>query len=110
MATLCIGIFLFSYVNATMFWHGHSSSGYWYFHSHISGAAHRSAPADTAHTTAELLLIQTLNLTSFTDDVIPACDLVPFRQLSETVLTTWISYSGIVEDGHVVLRGPPALV
>ena len=61
MATLCIAIFLFSYVNATMFWHGHSGSGYWVFHSHIASAAHRTAPSENPHNSAELQLIQISN-------------------------------------------------
>ena len=110
MATLCIAIFLFSYVNATMFWHGHSVSGYWFFHSHIAGPSHRTVPFENAHTSAELLLIQTLNLASFTEDVIPACDTAPFLVTVETVMTAPESVSFVLPDSPVILRGPPALV
>lgn len=110
MATLCIAIFLFSYVNATMFWHGHSAAGYWYFHSHIAGETHRNAPVEKAHNSAELLLIQTLNQANFTEKVIPACDIVPFRTVREIIQTVPEQTSGFQPDGHIVLRGPPELV
>ena len=107
MTVLCIAIFLFSYVNATMFWHGHSGAVY---HSHLSSAAHRSAPASNPHTTAELLLIQAASQASCTDDVIPASALEPQRVLVETVLTEPVSSSVFLSPGTSVLRGPPALV
>ena len=110
MATLCVAIFLFSYVDATMFWHGHSASGSWVFHSHIAGPSHRNVPFEKAHTSAEMLLIQALNLASFTEDVIPACDTAPFRVTVETVLTVPESASFVLSDGPVILRGPPVLV
>ena len=110
MTVLCMVIFLFSYVNATMFWHGHSGSGYWVFHSHISGSSHRSAPVEAAHTSAELLLIQAVDQSSFTEDVIPVCDLAPQGMMMETVQTEPASTSGISSFWHIVLRGPPALV
>ena len=110
MTMLCIAVFLFSYVNATMFWHGHSGAGYWVFHSHIASAAHRTSSTENPHNTAELLLIQTMNQTSFTEDVILSCDLEPLRVIVETVQTEPISCAGILPYDHVVLRGPPALV
>ena len=110
MTMLCIAVFLFSYVNATMFWHGHSGAGYWVFHSHIASATHRTSPAENPHNTAELLLIQTMNQTSFTEDEILSCDLEPLRVIVETVQTEPISCAGILPYDRVVLRGPPALV
>ena len=86
MASLCVVIFLFSYANATMFWHGHMITvHYWIYHSHIAGKAHRSAPLDKAHTSAELQLIQTVDQISVTDDVISDCEVVPYRNVVETV-------------------------
>lgn len=105
-----MAIFLFSYVNATMFWHGHSGSGYWVFHSHIAGPSHRSAPVETAHTASEWLLIQLVDQSSFTDDVIPVCDVAPKDMLVETVQTEPASCSVTPSYGRIVLRGPPALV
>ncbi len=110
MTVLCMVIFLFSYVNSTMFWHGHSGSGYWIFHSHISGSSHRSAPVEAAHTSTELLLIQAVDQSSLTDDVFPVCDLTPQDMMMETVQTEPASTSGISSFWHIVLRGPPALV
>ncbi len=110
MTVLCMAIFLFSYVNATMFWHGHSGSGYWVFHSHIAGSSHRSAPAEAAHNAAELLLIQAVDQSSFTEEVIPVCDVAPQDMLVETVQTEPASCSGTPSYGRIVLRGPPALV
>ena len=110
MTVLCMAIFLFSYVNATMFWHGHSGSGYWVFHSHIAGPSHRSAPVETAHTASEWLLIQLVDQSSFTDDVIPVCDVAPKDLRVETVLTELAFHAGIPAFSRVSLRGPPALV
>ena len=107
---LCIAIFLFSYVNATMFWHGHSGSGYWIFHSHIANTAHRTTPAENPHNTAELLLIQAMNQASLTEDVIPVCGLEPLRILEETLSTEPASLVVFRSPGTLVLRGPPALV
>lgn len=106
----CIAVFLFSYVNTTMFWHGHAGSGYWVFHSHIAGAAHRTAPVEKAHSTAEWLLIQSLDQVSVTDDVFPSIELAPFRVWMGTVWTGTVSPSGIQGAGSVALRGPPSLV
>ncbi len=110
MTMLCIAIFLFSYVNATMFWHGHSGSGYWVFHSHIASAAHRTAPSENPHNSAELQLIQISNQASYTEEVIACCDLEPVRMLMETVQTEPTVFAGIQSSVHIVLRGPPALV
>ncbi len=110
MSSLCIALFLFSYVNATMFWHGHSSPGCWVFHSHIAGATHRSAPVENPHNAAELLLIQAVNQVSFTEDVIPSCDLIPIWVVLDTVQSEPVSFDEILSSGPTVLRGPPALV
>jgi len=110
MSMLCIVVFLFSYVNITMFWHGHSGSGYRIFHSHVAGAAHRAAPVEKAHTPEEWLLIQSLDLVSLTDDVLPVIELAPFRLRLETLRTEAESFSGFQGLGAVALRGPPALV
>lgn len=110
MSSLCIALFLFSCVNATMFWHGHSTAGYWVFHSHIADSAHRSAPLEDSHNTAELLLIQAVNQASFTEDVIPACDLEPLREIVEIVATQPTSFSAFLSSETPALRGPPALV
>lgn len=111
MATLCIAIFLFSYANATMFWHGHMvTKYYWIYHSHIAGKAHRSAPIDKAHTSAELQLIQTVDQISISDDVISDCEVVPYRNVVEAVISIpeYTCDTHIYE--HIVLRGPPSLV
>lgn len=110
MATLSIAIFLFSYVNATMFWHGHGSAGYRVFHSHIATAAHRAAASQIPHNAAELQLIEAANQASFTDDVMPVCELEPFRTVTGTVLTQPASVAGIRLYDLSLLRGPPALV
>ena len=110
LTMLCIAVFLFSYVNATMFWHGHNVSGYWFFHSHIASAFHRSAPTENSHTSAELLLIQALNQASYTEEAVFSCDLEPFRVIIETILTEPGPSSGVLFSDHVSLRGPPALV
>ena len=107
---LCIAVFLFSYVNATMFWHGHSGSGYWIFHSHIANAAHRTTPAENPHNATELLQIQAVNQASFTEDVILDCGLEPLCMLEETVSTEPVSFVVFLSPGTLVLRGPPALV
>ena len=110
LTMLCIAVFLFSYVNATMFWHGHSGAGYWVFHSHIANAAHRTAPAENPHNATELLQIQAVNQVSFTEDVILSCDLELVCGRVETVQTEPVSCVGILTYDHIVLRGPPALV
>ena len=110
MTMLCIAVFLFSYVNATMFWHGHSRAGYWVFHSHIASASHRAAPSENPHNAAELLLIEAANQASFTDEVMPACDLEPLRTVLGTVQTQPESGTGICLHDLSLLRGPPALV
>ena len=107
---LCIAVFLFSYVNATMFWHGHSGAGYWIFHSHIAATSHRTAPAENPHNAAELQLIATADQAAFTDDVMPVCETEPFRILTETVRTEPASRTGICLYELSRLRGPPALV
>ena len=48
---VCIAMFLFSYVNSSMFWHGHNVRGSCFYHSHISGLTHRTANTDGGHTT-----------------------------------------------------------
>lgn len=110
MTMLCIAVFLFSYVNATMFWHGHSRAGYWVFHSHIASASHRAAPSENPHNAAELLLIEAANQISCTDEVMPACDLEPLRTVLGTVQTQPESGTGICLHDLSLLRGPPALV
>lgn len=110
MTMLCIAVFLFSYVNATMFWHGHGSAGYRVFHSHIATAAHRAAASQIPHNAAELQLIEAANQASFTDDVMPVCELEPFRTVTGTVLTQPASVAGIRLYDLSLLRGPPALV
>lgn len=111
LASLCVVIFLFSYANATMFWHGHMITvHYWIYHSHIAGKAHRSAPLDKAHTSAELQLIQTVDQISISDDVISDCEVVPYRNVVEAVISIpeYTCDTHIYE--HIVLRGPPSLV
>ena len=110
MTMFCIAVFLFSYVNSSMFWHGHNVSGSWIVHSHISGKAHRSAPAENSHTTAEYQLIESLNQTSVTEDVIASYDLAPSCRLVFTVLVLPELAALAPEAAHISLRGPPALV
>ncbi len=110
MTMLCIAVFLFNYVNATMFWHGHSEAGYWVFHSHIASASHRAVPSENPHNAAELLLIEAADQASFTDEVMPACDLEPLRIILGTVQTQPESGTGICPHDLSLLRGPPALV
>ena len=110
MATLYIAIFLFSYANSTMFWHVHMvANHYWIFHSHIAGSTHRSAPIEKAHTSEELLLIQSLNQVSLTDDVISYCEIEPFCELVETIITVPEYTCNVHYYERIVLRGPPSL-
>lgn len=109
MAILFIALFLFSYANATLFWHCHVISGYKIYHSHICSAAHRSAPAEAAHTASELQLIQAVDQATTTETVVPACDLEPVWLPVETIRTEPRPCAGTLLDGTTVLRGPPAL-
>lgn len=108
---LCIAMFLFSYVNSTMFWHGHNVQGVWFYHSHISGKAHRTGQTDGGHTTAQLILIQTVNEVSVTESVVPVFEMEPVLP-AET--RTIVTLPAACEGGSVAFlfsrRGPPALV
>lgn len=107
---LCIGMFLFSYVNASMFWHGHHAQGNWFFHSHIADKAHRTAHTDGGHTAAQFLLLETLNQVSYTEAAVPAFDLEPLLAPAAVILTLPAAYESRVPAFHFSLRGPPALV
>ena len=108
---LCIAMFLFSYVNSTMFWHGHNVQGVWFYHSHISGRAHRTGQTDGGHTTAQLILTQTVNEASVTESVVPVFETVP---VSMAEVRTIVTLPAACESGcvtfHFSRRGPPALV
>ena len=58
MTVSFIVIFLFNYVNSTMFWHGHVVGEYWIIHSHIYGNAHQTGRAPCGHTSAEAWPLQ----------------------------------------------------
>ena len=110
LSMLCIAFFLFSYVNATMFWHGHVIYGHWIYHSHISSAAHRSAPDENPHTPAELQLIQVTDMVSCTDEVIPSFHLEPDFQIIETICAEPVQLTVIRSYDFISRRGPPELV
>lgn len=106
----CIAAFLFSYVNSTMFWHGHTVSGNWLLHSHLASKEHRSAPASNPHTDAQLILIQALNESSCTEDAVASYDLEPLRPLVAVQATEPQSSPSLCAASRIALRGPPALV
>ena len=110
LTMLCIAMFLFNYANASLFWHGHTVCGRWIFHSHFASKAHRTLPEGNSHTDFQLILIQTLNASSCTEEAIPAYEMEPFRQLVaiQGMVTEWAWSPGTAL--HSVLRGPPALV
>ena len=110
LSMLCIAVFLFSYVNATMFWHGHVVYGHKIFHSHISSAAHRSAPEDNPHTQKGLQLIQIVDMFSCTDKVIPSYNLEPDFRIIETICTEPVQLTVIRSYDYISHRGPPELV
>lgn len=107
---LCIAVFLFGYVDSTMFWHGHNISGNWVFHSHISTKAHRSAPLERSHTEAEILLISAANAVSYTEEALAAFDFTPLRPFAGTLAAPAETDAASVKPPHADLRGPPALV
>lgn len=110
MTMLCIAIFLFSYVNATMFWHGHCVQGRWFYHSHICGAEHRSAQSDGGHTYGQFLQLAEASLLSFTDAAVPTLETTILRPV--IVLLQAPPSQERPDPGIPVtaLRGPPALV
>ena len=110
MTMLCIAMFLFSYVNSSMFWHGHSSRGYWSFHSHIADKAHRTGHGDGGHSANQFLLIEALNNVSFTEAAVPSFDLEPFRTFSACIFTQQKTLPSNCVVSLVTLRGPPELV
>lgn len=110
LTVLCIAVFLYGYVDSTMFWHGHNISGNWVFHSHISTKAHRSAPLERSHTEAELLLISAVNAVSYTEEALAAFDFTPLRPFAGTLAAPAETDAASVKPPHAALRGPPALV
>ena len=107
---LCIAMFLFSYVNSTLFWHGHNVQGIRFYHSHVSGPSHRTGNTDGGHTAAQLILIQTVNQASFTEDAVQSIDLRPFRPAEGVVTTPAFSQESVSSVPCLSLRGPPVLV
>ena len=110
MTTLCIAMFLFSYVNASMFWHGHTTQGIWFFHSHIADKAHRTDHTDGGHNAAQFLLVELANQVSYTESSVPVFDLEPVLAGGTFFETRLVAP---VNNGHTYshsLRGPPALV
>ena len=110
MTMLCIGMFLFSYVNATMFWHGHNVQGVWFYHSHIADRAHRTGQTDGGHTTAQLILIETVHQAAYTEAAVPEIAIEPVRPAETRTIET----PSVVQDGRTLvinfsLRGPPVL-
>ena len=98
MTTICIAIFLFCYVNATMFWHGHSFQGGWFFHSHIAGWAHRTAHDSGDHTAAQFQLLAEVNQLACTESAVTSYSLTrPDSVISDRTVSA------------VSLRGPPEL-
>ncbi|MBQ2599008.1 MAG: hypothetical protein II580_04990 [Bacteroidales bacterium] len=110
MTVLCIAIFLFSYVNATMFWHGHDVSGNWIIHSHISTKAHRSAPESNTHTATQLLLIQSAGAIACTEDAVVSYEMEPVRPVAGILFQHQPTLSSPSSLAAASLRGPPALV
>ena len=110
MTTLCIAMFRFSYVNASMFWHGHTTQGIWFFHSHIADKAHRTDHTDGGHNAAQFLLVELANQVSYTESSVPVFDLEPVLAGGTFFETRLVAP---VNNGHTYshsLRGPPALV
>lgn len=107
---VCIVMFLFSYVNSSMFWHGHNVRGSWFFHSHISSLAHRTANTDGGHTAAEFVLLEMTNQASFTEMAVPDLVLEPLRTVEALIVTPPVAHESHGPALHSSLRGPPVLV
>jgi len=105
----CIAVFLFSYANATMFWHGHYIHGHLVLHSHISSAEHRSTPEDNPHDLAGLQLIQTVDSSPCTDEIIPSFDLEEVLTIVEPLLPEPEHLYAIRSYDYISRRGPPEL-
>lgn len=110
MTMLCIAIFLFSYVNSAMFWHGHNVQGFLFYHSHISDKAHRSGQTDGGHTAAQLLLIEASNQASYTDDAVQVFCIEPQCPMVALIMVLPAEYDSQATALHFSLRGPPVLV
>lgn len=110
MTTFCIAIFLFCYVNATMFWHGHSVQGNWLFHSHLADWAHRTAHSDGDHTAAQFQLLVELSLFACTGSAVPSFGQDVFRQEEPVTPSRPDSFASECSVCAVSLRGPPELV
>ncbi len=109
MTVSFIAIFLFNYVNSTMFWHSHMVGEYLIIHSHIYGDAHQTGRAPCGHTSAELLLLSIVNQTVSLEKVVSAIDLQPLRQMVTVVLDLLSVPVQSIDVPHVSLRGPPVL-
>jgi len=109
MLMMFIGILLFNYVNATMFWHSHVVDGRVITHSHIFWKNHVTGNSDGGHTQGQLRLLDVICHTVCTATVIDS--FLPERfDVLEYVFhenpgteVSWCS-------PHLpVLRGPPAV-
>ena len=107
---VCIVMFLFSYVNNSMFWHGHSAQGFWSFHSHLADKAHRTSHTDGSHTAGAFVLLAAANQASCTDAAVPAFDLDPLRKPESRMEALPVAQEQRGVVFRFTLRGPPVLV
>lgn len=111
MTVFFIIVFLFSYVNSTMFFHSHSFGRNTVVHSHISTKAHRSDNGRAEkHSTAQVLHISEANHVSYTDASIQHFNLQPEGQSVIRVVGTTTSVSLSTFEIQHGLRAPPVLV
>lgn len=111
MTMICIAMFLFSYVNSSMFWHAHHVQGIWFYHSHISDHAHRTDHTDGGHTTAQLIVLETVNQATYTETALPDFDLEPYHPAEVRMIVTPPAAHEIRSLAfQFSRRGPPVLV
>ena len=109
MTVSFIAIFLFNYVNSTMFWHGHLVGESLIVHSHIYGKTHQTGSAACGHTSAEILLLSIVNQTVPLEKAVPAIHFQPLRPLVALFLDTPALPLQTTDLPHASLRGPPML-
>ena len=110
MAVLCIAMFLFSYVNSSMFWHYHYVKNNFFFHSHMCGSNHRTSHTDGGHTATQLILLETVSYTTLTDAAVVHFDIEPFRLEEVRTVTPSDAFESICLAFYFSRRGPPVLV
>ncbi|MBR0255620.1 MAG: hypothetical protein IJQ69_06860 [Bacteroidales bacterium] len=109
MMMLCIFVFLFGYVNSSMFLHSHRVHGTVVLHSHISGKAHRSDHSAGGHTAAQFLLLNIVNHAAYTEEAFEVFELEPFCPLEAVMAVLPASAVTVAEWLHPSLRAPPVL-